>query len=158
MQIAALVISLFALVVSGFSVWYARSQSQSNKTVAMIEADRRAEEVRHAEARAEAARHAEVEVRLAPPEGNSAETLVVTNRGPANATSVSLSFVRPLSAGGIDGAFEAISRRTFELRPGRSERLRLAPDYDTAPQYEVALRWSDGAGMHETTSVINHIR
>lgn len=158
MEIAALLISALALLVSAFSVRYSRQQSRSNAALARIEADRRAEEVARATATQERAKQADVDVRLAALEANSTEVLIVSNGGPAPASEVSVSCIRPLSAGGVDGAFGEIAQRHFDLRPGESEVLRLSPDFDSAPRYEVAVRWTDLAGDHQQVRVINHLR
>lgn len=157
MEIAALLISALALIISVLSVRYSRQQSRSSGAIASIEADRRAEEVARATAAEKRAKHADVDIRLAAPEANSRDKLIVSNGGPAPASGVSVSFVRPLSAGGVDGAFQGITQRHFDLQPGDSELLRLSPDYDTAPRYEVAVRWTDLAGVHERVRVINHL-
>lgn len=156
MEFAALLISVLAFVVSVVSARYTRQQARSAAELATIEAQRRAEEVARATAAEEHAKHADVDVRLAPPEANSSGTLIVDNRGPAPASRVRVTFVRPLSAGTVDGAFEAIAQRRFDLRPGDCQSLRLSPDYDTAPSYEVAVHWTDNAGDHELLRAINH--
>lgn len=158
MEIAAFLISILALIVSALAARYSRQQASSTSALATIEAEGRADEVEHNTAVQERAKHADVDVRLAPPEANSSERLIVNNQGPATASGVSLSFVRARSAGGIDGSFEGMAHRSFELRPGDSESLRLSQDYGAAPQYEVALRWTDGAGDHERVRLINHLR
>lgn len=109
MEIVALLISALALIVSGLSARYSRQQSRSNTALASIEADRRAEEVARAAATEERARQADVDVRLAPSEANSRAELIVNNGGPAPASEVSVSFIRPRSAGGVDGAFQGIA-------------------------------------------------
>lgn len=58
----------------------------------------------------------------------------------------------------VDGAFGEIAQRHFDLRPGDSEVLRLSPDFDSAPRYEVVVRWTDLAGDHQQVRVINHLR
>ncbi len=158
MEIAALLISALALLVSAFSVRYSRQQSRSNAALARIEADRRAEEVTRATAAEERAKQADVDVRLAPLEANSTEVLIVSNGGPAPASEVTVSFIRALSSGSVDGALGEIARHHFDLRPGDSETLRLSPDFESAPRYEVAVRWTDLAGDHERVRVINHLR
>lgn len=104
----------------------------------------------------ERARRADVDVQLAPGERNTRERLLVTNRGPAPATGVSVEFVRPLSAGMPDGAYQAIAQRRFDLYPGDTQHFLLTPDGDTAPRYEISLRWTDAAGDHERGRVIHH--
>lgn len=158
MEIVALLISALALIVSGLSVRYSRQQSRSGAAMASIEAARRAEEVARAAANEERAKHADVDVKLAPRVANSSDELIVCNKGPAPASEVSVSFVRPLSAGGVDSAFGGIAQRHFDLRPGDSEVLRLSADFDTAPRYEVAVYWTDPAGDHELVREINHLK
>lgn len=152
-----MLISILAFIVSLASARYSRQQANSNAELATIEAERRAEEVERASAAVERARHADVDVRLAPPEANIDERLIVNNQGPDTAFRVSLSFVRALSTGGIDGAFKEIAQRSFDLRPGASESLRISPSFDTAKFYEVSVRWNDGAGDQELVRQINHL-
>lgn len=158
MEVVALLISVLALIVSIFSARYSRQQSRSSAALASIEADRRADEMTRAAATEKHAKHADVDVRLAAPEANSSDHLIVDNRGPALASGVAVSFVRALSAGVVDGAFERLAQRRFDLRSGDSELLRLSPSYDTATRYEIAVRWTDAAGDQERVRVIDHLR
>jgi hypothetical protein len=155
MELAALLISILALVVSGLSVRYSREQSRSSAALANIEVDRRAEEVARVAAEAEQAKKADVDIRLAAREANSSAKLVVSNDGPANASQVSVGYVRPLSSGGTIAAFKQFAQRRFDLRSGDIEVIRLDADFDTAPRFEVAVRWTDPAGDHERVRLIN---
>ncbi|MGB3259172.1 MAG: hypothetical protein WBA72_14435 [Ornithinimicrobium sp.] len=156
MEFVALLLSLFAIVVSVASAVYSRQQARSGAALAAVETERRVEEVARATTDRERARHADVDVRLGAMETNSSYKLIVSNRGPHAASGVSLSFVRALSSGIVDGSFDAIAQHKFDLKPGDSESLRISPTFETARRYEVVVRWTDGAGTEELVRQITH--
>jgi hypothetical protein len=119
--------------------------------------DRRAEELADRFTREQRMSHADVDVKLAPRERNAVARLLLSNAGPAAASNVSISFVRPLSGdGGRDGAFDLLEPQRFELAPGGSQHLALSPDGEIPSRYEVAVQWTDPAGEHERLRVISH--
>lgn len=156
-EIAALTISILAIIVSAASAGYSRQQARSGAALATIETERREEEVARAFANEEQRKCANVDVRLDALEANSSAKLIVSNQGPHPASEVSLSFVRALSAGPVDGALTEIAQRKFDLRAGESQSVRISPSNDTAQRYEIAVRWTDGAGGHDLVREINHL-
>lgn len=156
MDVAALLVSLLALLVAGWAAWQTRRQAESADVMAQNDSERRAEERAARAAEAEQLRHAAVDLRILPPVRNGTRQLLLSNDGPAVADEVAVSFVRPLSGdGGRDAAFDGIEARRFTLKPGDRKELGLSPDYESATLFEVAVRWIDPDGEHELVCVVS---
>ncbi len=156
-DIAALVISALAFIVSAWAVVYARSQAQSAKKMALIEERRHNLELEQVEQERVALLTADLGIAVGPPVANEDPKLYVHNRGRHAARNVGLSLAAvrgevPMFRAGVDEL--ALS----DLAPSDSDFVHLVTDYETATDITANLRWTDGLGDHASVTPLNLLR
>jgi hypothetical protein len=152
-DVAALMISILALVASGGAVFYARRESNAAGAVAEIEKDRRRDEraaqlrERDAlEARERASLAAELEVLL---DSHGTPAIIVRNLGPHRATDVRFELAEVVGGGDLPTLTGPTS--ADELKPTRFLNIPYQPAAGVARRFRCRVNWSDGSGSRSET-------
>lgn len=141
MDIAALVVSILALLASAYAVVYARESAKADASMAQIEGARRAEEVADRERALAASMRADLSIEPAAPEQNTNPSLVLTNNGGGVAKDV---IVR---AGGPGIAPDAMARKRERLEPGDRWHLESVGTLNLRGRVaDVEVTWLDQSG------------
>lgn len=158
MDVAALIVSILAIIIAAWALVYshsqaesARSQAKSKRDLADIEQQRHARELAEREALLEASKVADLDVTLEPPVRNANRALTISNRGPARASAVTVELV-PNS--GSAPAFVTGAQRISvpSLPQGGRESVTLLIDHDdpVSAFFDAVLRWTDPRGPQES--------
>jgi hypothetical protein len=151
MALAALVVSVLALLASGFAYWrqvkWARIAGSAQVRIAAIEGQRHTTALLE---RMRAALSVEFE-----PVGTGGHMLVVRNDGPATAHGVTIDLA-PRAASGRrrphrSGVAPELVNSPFPatISPGAEATALLSENLSTVTQLTGTLKWADGEGAHE---------
>ncbi len=149
MAVAALVVSLLALLVAAWAAVSTHRMAKDSNVLARIEQERRSGERRRQELEEAAASRASVFM-----DHEETETadhyVVLSNEGPAVARHVG---IEPVAVYGL-GTVPRLHIRpgelpVAELRPGARVRFLVPLPYGDNPDVQVRLTWDDGEGHHD---------
>lgn len=141
-EVAALVVSVVAMLVSGFALWQNKRQADAGAKVADIETMR-------ARAEMEASLSAQLVVMVTDRHGANV-VLSVRNDGHTTARAVGLALEVVL---GDVGTMPVIGTDPFpcEIQPGAAVRMPMWCAGSAVDRLQVSVSWTDGLGAHEET-------